>query len=108
MSLLELMHMDLLIHVPTALERGMITQIQNQELLGKANPKDQVPKDFFNCTHEPIINADDDVLVIDVIVPAELHLGIGIVCKLFFKANELMENEGYGKDKVNDVQSITI
>ena len=65
-----------------------------------AKPKNQVPKDFFNCTHEPILNVDDDVLVIDVVVPAELHLCLGITCKIFFKANELMENEGFGKDKV--------
>ena len=57
-----------------------------------ANPKDQVPKDFFNCTNEPILDFDDDVEIINVLVPAELHLCIGITCKIFFKANEEAES----------------
>ena len=57
-----------------------------------AQPKEQIPKNFFNCTNEPILDFDDDVEIINVLVPAELHLCIGITCKIFFKANEEAES----------------
>ena len=66
-----------------------------------AQPKEQIPKNFFNCTNEPILNVPDDAKVIDVLPPAELHLCIGITCKIFFKANEEAESAGKGTDFVS-------
>ena len=66
-----------------------------------AQPKEQIPKNFFNCTHEPLLKVPDDVLVQDVLVPAELHLCLGVTCKLFFKANEEAKLAGLGTDFVS-------
>ena len=66
-----------------------------------AQPKEQIPKNFYNCTNEPILNVPDDAKVLDVLVPAELHLCIGVTCKLIFKANKLAEQIGLGNDFVS-------
>ena len=81
---------------------GEIRQYAHE--FANARPKDQIPKNFFNCTNKPILKVPDDKKVQDVLVPAELHLDIGIVCKVFFKANGLMKDMGFGKDKVKPMK----
>lgn len=40
-------------------------------------------KNFFSCAYLPILKEPDDELVINIIVPPELHLMLGVVNKLY-------------------------
>ena len=53
----------------------------------------KIPKNFFNCIHEPLIVGDDEDRIIDILPLAELHLVLGITNTLLFKLNSLAGND---------------
>lgn len=40
-------------------------------------------KDFKNCIYPPIVQTDEDQLILDILPPPELHLMLGVVNKIF-------------------------
>ena len=45
--------------------------------------KKNYPKDFDNCVHPPLIQADDDVLIMELLIPPPLHLFLGLGNRIF-------------------------
>ena len=45
---------------------------------GRVIKKKNEPKDFDNCVELPLIDADDDVKIVELITPPQLHLFLGL------------------------------
>ena len=45
--------------------------------------KKNYPKDFDNCVHPPLIQADEDVLIMELLIPPPLHLFLGLGNRIF-------------------------
>ena len=55
------------------------------------------PKDFFNCVHPPLIQANADVFIMELLIPPPLHLFLGLGNRIFDKLHqETMELKKMG------------
>ena len=46
------------------------------------------PKDFFNCVHPPLIQANADVFIMELLIPPPLHLFLGLGNRIFDKLHQ--------------------
>ena len=76
----------------------LINFLLHRELVRRFKASRRTQKDKMEakcCIHEPLLNADDDIDILDLIMIPELHLHIGIVNKLL-----QVLNEKWGSDEV--------
>ncbi len=59
------------------------------------------PQDFFNCIEMPLFtDLPDDIEILDLIPPPELHLMMGVVSKLYEEVLARLERDGEDRKKI--------
>ena len=48
-------------------------------------------KGHFSCFEEQLLDFEDDMLILDLVPPMELHLLLGLVNRLYDKLDEVLE-----------------
>ena len=68
---------------------GIINQVEN---FNKEGGNLDRSKNFMNCIKKPLLYGPNDMEILDIIPPPELHLMLGIINKIFDSLNKLWGN----------------
>ncbi len=87
--------------VPRKRTLGRIRELSSQHKQSLLEGKKVRPGEFFSCIENPLFaDWSDDVEILDLILPPELHLMLGITAKLYDEVINRMKQEGEDSERI--------